>query len=122
MVRRYFWGYSLAFSGTATNHFIGNLDAFGLMGVYGAPSPGSPLVPELLYSFYQVSLEESALQSLGLIASRILTYPSAAILCRHWCYCHWSYCRTWSPYSSARLHLPVGYDRLLSYRILGMGS
>jgi Amt family ammonium transporter len=50
----YFWGYSLAFSSTATNGFIGNLDAFGLKGVLGMPSPGSPLIPELLYSFYQV--------------------------------------------------------------------
>lgn len=49
----YFWGYSLAF-GPSTNGFIGNLDKFGLKGVLGAPSPGSPLIPELLYSFYQV--------------------------------------------------------------------
>lgn len=52
----YFWGYSLAFSPTATNGFIGNLDAIGLKDVLGAPSPGSPLVPELLYAFYQVSI------------------------------------------------------------------
>jgi Amt family ammonium transporter len=51
----YFWGYSLAF-GPATNGFIGNLDKFGLKGVLGAPSQGSPLIPELLYSFYQVCL------------------------------------------------------------------
>lgn len=50
----YFWGYSLAFSSTATNGFIGNLDHFGLMKTLGAPSPGSPLIPELLYAFYQV--------------------------------------------------------------------
>lgn len=50
----YFWGYSLAFSPTATNKFIGDLTRFGLKGVLGAPSPGSPLIPELLYSFYQV--------------------------------------------------------------------
>jgi len=50
----YFWGYSLAFNATATNGFIGNLGAIGLKGVLGAPSPGSPLIPELLYSFYQV--------------------------------------------------------------------
>ena len=49
----YFWGYSLAF-GPSTNGFIGNLDRFGLKGVLGAPSQGSPLIPELLYSFYQV--------------------------------------------------------------------
>ena len=50
----YFWGYSLTFSPTATSGFIGDLTAFGLKGVLGAPSPGSPLIPELLYSFYQV--------------------------------------------------------------------
>ena len=49
----YFWGYSLAF-GPSTNGFIGNLDKFGLKGVLAHPSPGSPLIPELLYSFYQV--------------------------------------------------------------------
>ena len=50
----YFWGYSLTFSPTATSGFIGDLSSFGLKGVLGAPSPGSPLIPELLYSFYQV--------------------------------------------------------------------
>jgi Amt family ammonium transporter len=49
----YFWGYSLAF-GPGTSGFIGNLDKFGLKGVLGAPSQGSPLIPELLYAFYQV--------------------------------------------------------------------
>lgn len=50
----YFWGYSLAFSSGATNGFIGNLNHFALRDVLGQPSPGSALVPELLYSFYQV--------------------------------------------------------------------
>jgi hypothetical protein len=50
----YFWGYSLAFSSYAENGFIGDLQKFGLMKTLGAPSPGSPLIPELLYAFYQV--------------------------------------------------------------------
>lgn len=50
----YFWGYSLAFSAQATNGFIGDLNHFGLINTLGAPSGGSPLIPELLYSFYQV--------------------------------------------------------------------
>lgn len=54
MFQWYFWGYSLAFSSSATNGFIGNLSHFGLKTTLGAPSPGSPLVPELLYAFYQV--------------------------------------------------------------------
>ncbi|KAL8799857.1 MAG: hypothetical protein Q9223_007360 [Gallowayella weberi] len=50
----YFWGYSLAFSAQGTSGFIGNLEHFGLINTLGAPSPGSPLIPELLYSFYQL--------------------------------------------------------------------
>jgi Amt family ammonium transporter len=50
----YLWGYSLAFSAQGTSGFIGDLKHFGLMNTLGAPSPGSPLIPELLYSFYQV--------------------------------------------------------------------
>lgn len=50
----YFWGYSLAFSPTATNGYIGNLRNFGLMKTLADPSPGSPLIPNLLYAFYQV--------------------------------------------------------------------
>ncbi|CAE6508386.1 unnamed protein product, partial [Rhizoctonia solani] len=50
----YFWGYSLAFSTTATNGYIGNLRNFGLQHVLANPSPGSPLIPDLLYSFYQL--------------------------------------------------------------------
>ncbi|KDQ54836.1 hypothetical protein JAAARDRAFT_350754 [Jaapia argillacea MUCL 33604] len=50
----FFWGYSLAFSKSATNGFIGDLRNFGLRKVGGDPSPGSPLIPELLYSFYQM--------------------------------------------------------------------
>ena len=55
----YFWGYSLAFSQYATNGFIGDLQKFGLMKTLGAPSPGSPLIPDLLYAFYQVPLHHS---------------------------------------------------------------
>ena len=60
----YFWGYSLAFSAQGTSGFIGDLKHFGLTNTLGAPSPGSPLIPELLYSFYQVpgSLGLSTLQ------------------------------------------------------------
>ncbi|KAF2000584.1 ammonium transporter 2 [Amniculicola lignicola CBS 123094] len=50
----YFWGYSLAFSQYATNGFIGDLKKFGLMKTLGMPSPGSPLIPDLLYAFYQM--------------------------------------------------------------------
>jgi len=50
----YFWGYSLGFSSSATNGFIGNLDHFGLLNTLAVPSPGSPLIPELLYAFYQM--------------------------------------------------------------------
>ncbi|KZT06258.1 ammonium transporter [Laetiporus sulphureus 93-53] len=50
----WFWGYSLAFSPSATNGFIGDLRSFALRKVLTDPSPGSPLIPELLYSFFQM--------------------------------------------------------------------
>ncbi len=46
----YFWGYSLAFSSTATNGYIGNLDSFGLRNVLGTPDAD---YPELLFACYQ---------------------------------------------------------------------
>ncbi|KAM3079853.1 low affinity high capacity ammonium permease [Clarireedia jacksonii] len=50
----YLWGYSLAFSSSGTSGFIGDLKHFGLMNTLAVPSVGSPLLPELLYSFYQM--------------------------------------------------------------------
>ncbi len=50
----YFWGYSLAFSPSGTSGYIGDLVRFGLRNTGGDPSPGSPLIPDLLYSFYQM--------------------------------------------------------------------
>ena len=79
----YFWGYSLAFSAQGTSGFIGDLKHFGLTNTLGAPSPGSPLIPELLYSFYQVP---ATLPFLTLAC--MLTLPTVAIL-RHYS-CHHS--------------------------------
>lgn len=50
----FLWGYSLGFSPTATSGFVGNLRNFGLMKVLGEPSPGTPLLPDILYSFFQM--------------------------------------------------------------------
>ncbi|CAL1696594.1 unnamed protein product [Somion occarium] len=73
----YFWGYSLALSSTATNGFIGNLRHFGLQKVLDAPSPGSPLIPELLYSFYQMEFACVTVAILmGAIAERGRVLPA----------------------------------------------
>jgi Amt family ammonium transporter len=48
-----FWGYSLAYSRTA-NAFIGDLANFGLKDVVAAPSPGSVLLPEIVFCLYQM--------------------------------------------------------------------
>ncbi|KAF2217126.1 hypothetical protein CERZMDRAFT_3818, partial [Cercospora zeae-maydis SCOH1-5] len=48
-----FWGYSLAYSRTA-NAFIGDLTNFGLMKVRAAPSPGSAVIPEIVFCLYQL--------------------------------------------------------------------
>ncbi|RDW92233.1 ammonium transporter-3 [Coleophoma crateriformis] len=48
-----FWGYSLAYSRTA-GPFIGNLANFGMIGVGVAPSPGSAVIPEIVFCLYQM--------------------------------------------------------------------
>ncbi|KAL1741614.1 ammonium transporter AmtB-like domain-containing protein [Schizophyllum fasciatum] len=49
----FFWGFSLAFSETSTNAYIGNLKYFGLKGVLEKPSIGSTRIPSLLFCLYQ---------------------------------------------------------------------
>ncbi|KAH6655214.1 ammonium transporter AmtB-like domain-containing protein [Truncatella angustata] len=53
MFQWFFWGYSLAFTHTGNNPFIGNLDNFGLKDVLGAPSVGSTKVPDILFCLFQ---------------------------------------------------------------------
>ncbi|KAH7414064.1 ammonium transporter AmtB-like domain-containing protein [Phaeosphaeria sp. MPI-PUGE-AT-0046c] len=48
----FFWGYSLAFSHKA-GKYIGALDNIGYMNVLGAPSIGSPRIPDLMFAVYQ---------------------------------------------------------------------
>jgi Amt family ammonium transporter len=48
-----FWGYSLAFSRTA-GPFIGDLANFGLRNVAAAPSPGSAVLPEIVFCLYEL--------------------------------------------------------------------
>jgi len=52
-VQWFIWGFSLTFSKTATNGFIGNLDNAFFMDVYDQPSAGSVLVPDLVFAIYQ---------------------------------------------------------------------
>ncbi|KAJ7655213.1 ammonium transporter [Mycena polygramma] len=76
----FFWGYSLAFSSTATNGYIGNLRNFGLRKVLGDPSPGSPLIPELLYSFFQMEFAcVTAGILMGGIAERGRLWPAMVL-------------------------------------------
>ncbi|KAJ7576364.1 ammonium transporter [Mycena floridula] len=81
----YAWGYSLAFSSTATNGFIGNLKNAGLRHVLGDPSPGSPLIPELLYSFFQMEFACVTVALLvGATAERGRVFPAAIVIPIFW--------------------------------------
>ncbi|OJJ50841.1 hypothetical protein ASPZODRAFT_162748 [Penicilliopsis zonata CBS 506.65] len=48
-----FWGYSLAYSRDA-GPFIGTLKNFGMINVLAAPSPGSAVLPEIVFCLYQL--------------------------------------------------------------------
>ncbi|KAF4123962.1 ammonium transporter, Amt family [Geosmithia morbida] len=86
----YFWGYSLAFSGTAGNPFIGDLHNFALRNVLGAPSAGSALVPGLLYSFYQMMFcAVTAALTVGAVAERGRVVPSMVFV---FCWATLVYC------------------------------
>ncbi|THU79769.1 ammonium transporter [Dendrothele bispora CBS 962.96] len=66
----FFWGYSLAFSETGSK-FIGNLKYFGLKGVDGDPSIGSPRIPALVFCVYQLMFASiTPMIALGAVAER----------------------------------------------------
>ncbi|KAK2848515.1 hypothetical protein FQN49_005650 [Arthroderma sp. PD_2] len=95
----YFWGYSLAFSPTATNGFIGNLRNFGLMNSLANPSPGSALLSDLLYAFYQLQFcAVTAAIIMGAVAERGRLLP-ALVFIFFWAtlvYCPIT-CWVWNP-------------------------
>lgn len=95
----YFWGYSLAFSKSATSGFIGDLHHFALRNTLALPSPGSPLVPELLYSFYQMQFAAVTVAIvMGAIAERGRVLP-AMVFSFFWMtlvYCPIA-CWVWNP-------------------------
>jgi len=77
----YFWGYSLGFSNYATNGFIGDLKKFGLMNTLAHPSPGSPLIPDLLYAFYQMQFcAVTAAIVMGAVAERGRLIPAMVFI------------------------------------------
>ncbi|EPS41619.1 hypothetical protein H072_4480 [Dactylellina haptotyla CBS 200.50] len=77
----YLWGYSLAFSPTATNGFIGNLNHVVLRNTLGTRSPGSNFIPSLLYSFYQLQFAAVTVAIvMGAVAERGRLLP-AMVFC-----------------------------------------
>lgn len=52
-VQWFIWGFSLTFSKTATNGFIGNLDNAFLRGVLNEPSIGGSSIPDLVFCIFQ---------------------------------------------------------------------
>ncbi|KAF8554495.1 ammonium transporter [Imleria badia] len=66
----FFWGYSLAFSSTASP-FIGNLDNFALMNMLDQPSDGSPRVPTIVFCVFQLMFAAiTPMIAIGAVAER----------------------------------------------------
>ena len=90
-----FWGYSLAFSSTASS-FIGDLANFGMMNVGVQPS-ASTVIPTLVYALYQLffatctvqlvmgaSFERGSILSSILFAFFWLTIVYCPVACWTW--------------------------------------
>lgn len=79
-VQWYIWGYSLAFD-PSNNGFIGQLSEVVLVNTLAVPSPGSPLIPTLLYSFYQMQFcAVTAAIVVGAVAERGRLVPAMVFI------------------------------------------
>ncbi|KAH7921871.1 ammonium transporter [Leucogyrophana mollusca] len=66
----FFWGYSLAFSDTASP-YIGDLRYFGLKNVLNQPSIGSPRVPAIVFCVFQLMFAAiTPMIAIGAVAER----------------------------------------------------
>lgn len=76
----YFWGYSLAFSGSG-NDFIGNLNSFGFKNVIGKAGPDSEF-PEIAFALFQMQflLVTLAILAGACVAERGRFLPSMVFL------------------------------------------
>lgn len=77
----FFWGYSLAFSHKA-GKYIGALDNFGYMNVLGAPSIGSPRIPDLMFAVYQGMFAAITYVLPSQVYTSTLTHAQCCARCR----------------------------------------
>lgn len=77
----YFWGYSLAFSPTSSNGFIGDLHYFGFMNLLGE-TDASKQYPQIAFSLFQMQflLVTLAILAGGCVAERGRFLPSMIFL------------------------------------------
>ncbi|KAI3650882.1 hypothetical protein MP228_003510 [Amoeboaphelidium protococcarum] len=75
-IQWFFWGYSLAFSDTSTNGFIGDLYYGGFANLGMKPHPNCPTIPGLLFSIYQLMFATvTPALAFGSIAERTRILP-----------------------------------------------
>ena len=80
-IQWYLCGYSLTFSPTGQSGFIGDLVHLGLKKTLANPSPGSPLIPSLLYAFYQMQFcATTAAITVGAVAERGRILPAMVFI------------------------------------------
>ena len=77
----FFWGYSLAFSNTANNGFIGNLDNIVLRNVGLEPGANSDTIPESLFMIFQCMFAViTPALAFGATAERMRILPAIVFL------------------------------------------
>lgn len=86
----FFWGFSLAFSTSSGNPFIGDLKHFGFMDVDIQPSTGATTVPQLLFALYQGMFAAiTPVIAVGAFADRARLMP---VMIFTFCWCTVVYC------------------------------
>ncbi|KAI8994472.1 ammonium transporter AmtB-like domain-containing protein [Pilobolus umbonatus] len=75
-VQWFIWGYSLTFSSTSTNSFIGNLDFAFLRHILGGPSIGSAGLPDIVFCIFQCMFAAlTPALAIGSVAERARLLP-----------------------------------------------
>lgn len=103
----FFWGFSLSFSTSSGNPFIGDLAHFGFINVDIQPSTGGTAIPQLLFAIFQAEFAAiTPVIACGAFADRARLLP---IMIFTFCWCTIVY----SPIAYATWNVGLGWGNVM---------